>query len=190
MATVLGDSQMSEASARESVPISLDRLTRADNRGTSPILEIIVLVNDGAIGDGVDLTYVTELAKKLNASVTIVYVTSRPEVPESWEEYARVEKDKDYVWRYLESLGEGKTARLKREAIQEGLECTSFTYIGNVKEAIRIFEQRSDVMLVVPTSYKWPRRILAMGTLASQISRLRAPMLFIPSLSLRRKESS
>ena len=142
----------------------------------------VVLTLDGRSDSEGALEHSLKLAKTYGARIALLYVTKEAAVPQGYAEYARVEKLHDYSSIYFNSLGAETMARLRRRIEEEGVECTEYSFIGSMADAIKACRRDSRVLMLVLTLPKKQSRLAVHGHgfNMNTISSLGVPVVLVP----------
>jgi len=129
------------------------------------------------------LEHSIKLAKTYGARIVLMYLTGRRLIPREYVEYAKAERIQDYNSAYFASLGDGTISDLKRRIEEEGVECASYSYIGNLGDAIKACRQNTRVlMLILTLPRKSHRGAFRTGSFKPKmVSDLNVPVLLVPT---------
>ena len=125
------------------------------------------------------LDYAIDTARRYSARLVLMYVTSRSRIPEGFLEYARSEGMKDIEWNYNNLLAEQELGPLGKYAEAEGIEWAPHVFVGNLKEALRLYSgNRKAIVILDPTTDKG-RFSSAMKLSTKQIAKLDVPVILV-----------
>ncbi len=150
-------------------------------RGWNTGVDLVLPVSD-PINIKPALEHSIKLAKTYGARIVLMYVTNPKAIPNGYLEYAKAERIQDYHSAYFGSIADAAMTHLKRRIEEEGVECTSYSCVGSLRDAIKTCQQTTRVlMLVLPLPAKSLRpRFRTSGFKLSMLSGLSVPVFLVP----------
>ncbi len=146
--------------------------------------EILFPVMDSAADYQEPLEYAIKMATMLEASIILVYVTPHVRIPDPYMEYALIERFPDFPASYYDEMGAQKTAPLRTRLKDARVKHKTFTFIGDLNEALGIFERNNNIVLaVIPgqiNKVSLARRLFGGASFSISLSKLRLPVLIVP----------
>ncbi len=131
------------------------------------------------------LEYAIKMAKILETGIILMYVTPRVRIPDAYLEYAMMERFYDYPASYYEEMSAEKIAPLRTRLKSARVKHKSFTYIGDLNDALRVFENNNNVVLIVIPGQinkgSLARRLFGGASFSVKLSGLKLPVLVVPN---------
>jgi nucleotide-binding universal stress UspA family protein len=109
--------------------------------------ELLVAIDGSAHSERI-VKCAIDLAKKLSASIALVYITPLRQIPEGYKEYAHMENVSESD--YYGAVGNQVLSKYSKIVKNEGIECDTVTEAGNAAENIMtIAKDRNPEMIIV-----------------------------------------
>ncbi len=127
------------------------------------------------------VNYAADLAKKISASITLLYVTPTYGVPESYKDYAKVENLSDSD--YYDAVGAQVLEKYKSTLSDKGVTCETVTEAGNAAENILIVaeDMKSDIIIVGLQGLHGLAKVRSLGSVARRvIENSTTPVITVP----------
>lgn len=159
-----------------------DKLRPSSNklRSQSVLSEYEVILPVSSSGDYREaLDYAIDTAKRYSARLVLMYVTPRTRIPDGFYEYARSEGLKYVEWNYYDSLAKQELAPLGKYVEAEGAEWTPQVFVGNLKEALKVYSGNRKAIVILDPKTGKGRQGSAMGLTTKQISKIDVPVLIV-----------
>lgn len=141
----------------------------------------ILVAIDGSKHSERIVNYAAGLAKKISASIALLYVTPTYGIPESYKEYAKAENLSDSD--YYDAVGAQVLQKYRSTFLDQGVECEIVTEAGNAAENILIVadDMKSDMIIVGLQGLHGLAKVRSLGSVARRvIENSTVPVITVP----------